>query len=115
MRPVPLVLSALAALAALSAAFLLYSRFGAPEVAYGSLGYAVESDRQVRVEFEVVKDPARTALCTVRARAADGGQAGLALLRVGPAPQRRVVQTHDLLTTARAVTAEVTDCTLEGL
>jgi len=114
-RPVPLVLSVLAGLAALGAAFLLYARFGAPEVTYGSLGYLVQSDRQVRIEFEVVKDPAQTVLCTVRARSAEGGQAGLALLRVGPAPQRRVVQTHELLTTVRAVNAEVTGCTPEGL
>ena len=114
MRPVPIVLSVLAALAALGTAFLLYSRFGAPEVAYGALGYEVQSDRQVRVEFEVVKDPAQTALCTLSARSADGGQAGVALVRVGPAPERRVVQSHELLTTVRAVTGEVTDCTPEG-
>jgi len=113
-RPVPLVLSVLGALVALVATFLLYGRFAAPDVTYGSLGYSVESDRQVRVEFEVVKDPARSAVCTVQARRADREQAGIALVRVGPAPQERVVQAHELLTTARAVSAEVTDCTLEG-
>ena len=113
MRPVPIVLAVLAALAALGAAFLLYSRVGAPEVTYGSLGYQVQSDRQVRVEFEVVKDPAQTALCTIQARSADGGQAGTALVRVGPAPERRVLQTHELLTRARAVSGQVTGCTVQ--
>jgi len=113
-RPVPIVLSVLAALASLSAAFLLYTRFGAPEVTQGTLGYLVQSDRRVSVKFEVVKDPAASALCTVRARSADGAQAGIALVRIGPAAERRTVQTRELLTTARAVSGEVTDCTSEG-
>ena len=108
--PVVLALGGLTAAASLGAAVLLYQRYGDPDVQSGTRGYVVESDALVRVEFEVAQDPGATALCTVRAQDPTGAEAGLALVRVGPAATRRVVVVHPLPTTSRATAAEVTGC-----
>lgn len=114
MRPVPLLLAGLTAAASLGAAVLLYQRFGGAEVGYGVRAYVVESDTAVRLDFEVDKDADRSALCTIRARAASGEETGTALVRVGPAPQRSVRLSRTLTTRERAATAEVTGCSLEA-
>ena len=111
-QPVVLVLGGLTVAASLGAAVVLYQRYGDPDVQSGTRGYVVESDALVRVEFEVAKDPGATALCTVRAQDRTGAEAGVALVRVGPADTRRVVVVHPLPTTSRATTGEVTGCSL---
>ena len=111
-RPAVLLLGGLAAAASLGVAVLLFQRYGSPEVQSGTRGYAVSSDTLVTVTFEVAKDPAATALCTVRARDSTGAQAGVALVRVGPSAERTVVVVHVLPTTSRATTGEVTGCSL---
>ena len=112
MQPAVLFLGGLTVAASLGAAVVLFQRYGDPDVQSGTRGYVVESDALVQVEFEVAKDPAATALCTVRAQDRTGAEAGLALVRVGPAPARRVVVVHPLPTTSRAITGEVTGCSL---
>ena len=112
MRPAVLVLGGLTVAASLGAAVLLYQRYGDPDVQSGTRGYVVASDTLVTVEFEVAKDPAATALCTVRAQDRTGADAGVALVRVGPSAERRVVVAHPLQTTSRATTGEVTGCSL---
>ena len=113
MRPAALVLGGLTAAASLGVAVLLFQRYGSPDVQFGTRAFVVESDTLVRVEFEVAKDPAATVLCTVHARDPSGLEAGVALVSVGPAPQRRVVVVHPLQTTARATTGEVTGCSVD--
>jgi len=112
-RPAVLALGGLTAAASLGVAVLLFQRYGSPDVQSGTRGYVVASDTLVTVEFEVAKDPAATALCTVRARDRTGAEAGVALVRVGPAADRRVVVVHPLQTTSRATTGEVAGCSLE--
>ena len=112
MRPAVLVLGGLTVAASLGAAVLLFQRYGDPDVQSGTRGYVVASDTLVTVEFEVAKDPAATALCTVRAQDRTGADAGVALVRVGPSAGRRVVVAHPLQTTSRATTGEVTGCSL---
>lgn len=114
MKPVPLVLGALVVAASLAVAVLLYGRFGPGEVQSTLLGYEVVSDSTVRVRFQVDKDPAATVLCTVRARERSGAEAGVALVRVGPAPDGRVEKTYDLVTRARANSGEVLGCSPES-
>ena len=113
MRRAPLVVGVAGALVGLVVAVLLFRAYGSSDVGYGPRGFEVVSDRLVRVEFEVVKDPAATALCTVRSRDRTGAEVGIALVRVGPAEDRRQVVTHPLPTTARAATGEVTGCSLD--
>jgi len=112
-RPVPLLLGSVAALVSLGVAVLLFRAFGTTEVGFGPRGYTVSSDRSVQIVFEVDKDPAATALCSVRARDRYGSEAGTALVRVGPSAKRHLVVTYDLATTARANTGEITGCTLD--
>jgi hypothetical protein len=113
LRSPAVLVGTLGALVGLVLAVVLYRTFGAGEVQYGPRGYVVESDTLVQVEFEVVKDPAATAVCAVRSRGGDGSEVGSALVRVGPAPERRQVVTHPLPTTARAVSGEITGCSLQ--
>ena len=113
-RPITLVLGAVAVLVSLAVAVVLYRAFGdSPDVGYGVRGYTVASDRLVDVVLEVDKDPARTALCTVRARDRTGDEVGNSLVRVGAAPQRRSIITYPLPTSGRAATGEVTGCVLQ--
>ncbi len=109
----PLVLGALAALVGLFVAVVYFRAFGAPEVGSGLRTYDVRSDTSVQVSFEVRKDPAQTAVCTLRARSATGAEVGQALVRVGPADARSTVVSYDLATTGRATLAEVTGCVPE--
>ena len=108
-----MLVAAVAAVVGLAVAVLLFRGYGPGGVAYESRGYTVESDALVRVEFEVAKDPAAAAVCSVRAQDRTGAEVGNALVRIGPSPQSRQVVTHDLPTTARAVTGEVTGCSAE--
>ncbi|HEU0103778.1 MAG TPA: DUF4307 domain-containing protein [Mycobacteriales bacterium] len=115
MRPIPVVLGTLAALVSLVAAVLLFRAFGAStEVGFGARGYVVQSDRSVQVEFEVVKDPARTAVCSVRARDRTGVEVGNSLVRVGPSDRRRSIVRYELATSGRAASGELTSCELEA-
>ncbi len=113
MRRAPIVLGVVGGLIGLAVAVLLYRGYGAQEVAFGPRGFTVQSDALVRIEFEVDKDAAAVALCTVRARDRTGLEVGNALVRVGPSADRSQVVTYDLTTRSRAVSGEITACTLE--
>ena len=110
----PVLVGVLGAVVGLVVAVLLYRSYGASEVGFGPRGFTVVSDSLVRVEFEVDKDAAATALCTVRSRDRTGAEVGTALVRVGPSAGRRQVVTHDLTTSGRAASGEVTGCSLEA-
>ena len=112
LRPA-VVVPTLGALVGLVFAVLLFRGYGAGDVTYGPRGFTVESDSLVRVEFEVDKEPASTAVCTVRSRDRTGAEVGQALVRVGPSEQRRQVVTYDLRTSGRANTGEITGCSPE--
>ncbi len=113
MKAVTLTLGAVAVGVSLGVAVLLYQRYGSSGVGFGVRAYAVESDSLVRVDFEVDKDPSRTAVCTVRARDSHGAEVGSDPVTVGPAPHRSVLVTHRLATVGRANTGEVTACVLQ--
>ena len=115
LRPLTILLGALAVLVSLVVAVVLYRAFGdSPDIGFGVRGYTVASDRQVQVVFEVDKDRTKTALCTVRARDRTGDEVGNSLVRVGPTPRRSSIVTYELATSGRAATGEVTGCALEG-
>lgn len=109
----PVLLGVAGALVGLVVAVLLFRSYGVGEVRSGARGFVVESDRLVRITFEVDKDPGATALCTVRSRDRTGSEVGNALVRVGPSVERRQVVTYDLPTTGRANTGELAGCSPE--
>ena len=110
MKPVPIVLGAVVVALSLVVAVVLYGRYGPGEVRSGLLSFEVVSDSTVRIRFEVVKDPAQTAVCTVRARDREGTEAGVALVRVEPAAEGRTRVSYDLATRLRATSGELIGC-----
>ena len=86
-----------------------WQRATAP-VSFKELAFAVPDDGTVRVTWEVARDPGRDVECVVRARGADGAEVGNEAVSVPASDARRTVVTHDLPTTARAVTGEVRSC-----
>lgn len=110
MRPLTLVLGGVVLALSLAVTVVLYSRYGGGDLQVGLRGFSVSSESSVTVAFEVDKDPAASVLCTVRARSADGAEVGTALVLVGPADRDRTVVTHELTTTGRAASGEVTGC-----
>lgn len=111
----PALLTGVGVVVGLVVAVLLYRGYGGGSagVASGVRSFSVLSDDRVRVVFEVAKARDAAALCTVRARDRDGQEAGTAVVRVPPSPQRPQVVTYDLVTSSRAVTGEVTGCGLD--
>lgn len=104
------VLGGVAVLLSLAVALVLFNRFGDVGARATVRSYEVLSDTAVRVDFQVVKAPGETVVCTVRARDASGAEAGIALVRVGPSSGGSVLVSHELVTTSRANTGEVTGC-----
>jgi Domain of unknown function (DUF4307) len=92
-------------------AFLLYSRWGTPDVPVRPRGFEVLSDTAVRVEFEVTPTAGGEAWCLVRSRGEQGQEVGRVFVRVPAADDGGVVRVdHVLTTSARAVTGEVPRC-----
>lgn len=109
---VPWVGGTVAALLGLGLAILLYDRFGDGGVRVAVRSYEVLSDQAVRIDFSVTKDEGETVVCTLRARDRIGETIGTALVRVGPSAESSVLVVHELPTTSRANTGEVTGCSV---
>ncbi len=105
-RAVSFLGAALLALALVALLFGLYERRTGSQLTYQVGAYEVVSDTAVRVSFTVNTGGTKTGLCRVRARNADGAEAGVAVIEVGPG--REV--SYLLTTTSRAVTGEVSGC-----
>jgi hypothetical protein len=86
---------------------------GNPGVHFADLGYAVVDDARVEVTFTVRKDPARTAVCTVRASNEGFAEVGLIDVRIGPSTSATSTMTAVVPTSERAVGANVKACALE--
>jgi hypothetical protein len=98
-------------------ALLLYDRFGNAPVRAQVVGFQVVSDRLVRIEVEVSKTSGSRAYCYLRARGADGAEVGRAAVTVDAegTDARSVRLTHELATTALAVTGEAGRCSQQPL
>jgi hypothetical protein len=94
----------------------LYARYGDTDVRFRELGFAVVSDAQVRVDFEVRRPAGETAYCVVRARDAQGAETGREVVEIEAAEDggRTTRVSHLLSTSQRAVTGEVQRCSLQG-
>lgn len=86
-----------------------YSYIAGRDVSAELIRYKVLSDEKVQVHLEVRKDPGTTAVCTVRSRAADGGEVGRADFTFD-ARTDRVDEIVTLRTIARATNAELVGC-----
>ena len=113
-RVIAVLLSLLFVAVLAAVAVALYNRYGTEQLALRERGFAVQSDRAVRVDFSVSPPPGETAWCIVRARGASGVEVGAQFVpvRQPAASQQPVVVSSTLPTTARAVTGEVPRCAL---
>ena len=100
----------------LAVVWVLFDRYGQPDVRSRLLGYSVQGDRGVVVEFEVAAEQGKAVTCVVRARNAAGAEVGREVVRVGAVPpgERTLTVRHALATTDRPVTGEVQRCVLDA-
>jgi hypothetical protein len=103
------LLAALAVGFAVVVVLLALRQAGAP-VTFTVRTIEVVDDETVRVSWEVARAPGTAAECLVRARGEDGEEVGREEVPVPAADARRTVVSHDLSTSARAVTGEVRSC-----
>jgi hypothetical protein len=83
-----------------------------PQLTATVLGYSVTSDRAVDVRFQVDKSSAaKSAVCTLRARASSGEEVGRVDVPV-PAGEKRQVITATVKTSGRAINGDVVECRL---
>lgn len=107
------VLVVLGVTALTAAVLLVQRRVGATPVAGDRLGFELLDDASVRLQFEVRRDdPARPAVCIVRARSLDGDEAGRKEVFVPPSAGSLVLSTV-VRTSKPPVTAEVHACSLD--
>ncbi|MGH3917255.1 MAG: DUF4307 domain-containing protein [Pseudonocardiaceae bacterium] len=105
---------ALAALAGLVVAVIGYYNLADPPVQGEALGFELLAEpNAVSLRFEVVReDPARPAVCVVRARSRDGEETGRKEVYVPPAAGS-VELTTVIRTSRPPVTADVYGCSLQ--
>lgn len=113
-RRAALAVGALAALTAL--AWIVWAGIGqaSADVRWSDVGFVIQGDTGVAVTYDVGKDPARTAVCSLRALARDNTAVGIAEVRVGPSSEQVTRRTDLIRTSAKAVTGVVRQCRLVG-
>ncbi len=113
-RGAALAAGALAALIAL--AWVVWAGIGqaSADVRWSDVGFVIQGDTSVVVTYDVGKDPARSAVCSLRALARDNTAVGIAEVRVGPSSARVTRRTDVIRTSAKAVTGVVRECRLVG-
>ena len=113
--PRPLLVSAVAVLAAVFLAWLLWTASvrSNPGVSGTVSSYTVLSDQEVEFTLTVDRpDPTRAARCTVVAQGADYEPVGALQIEVPPRSERVVDITTTLKTLRRATNAAYKSCTL---
>ena len=90
----------------------LYDRYTTARVQARVVGFAVLSDRAVRIDVEVLKPEGSPAYCILRSRGRDGAEVGREVVVVdAQGTEDRVVRLqHELTTSGRAVTGEAGRC-----
>ncbi|HEY5516064.1 MAG TPA: DUF4307 domain-containing protein [Pengzhenrongella sp.] len=79
-------------------------------VQWMDVGYSVKGPGRIDVTFDVIKDPAATAECTIHALSSGFAEVGVTQVTVGPAPDRIQRQTVTVATQELAVTGIVDTC-----
>ncbi len=106
-----LVLAVLGGLVGLAFAVALFARFGpGTDVTAQVRGYEVVSDRAVRIDVQIAREPGEQAWCVLRARDDDGNEVGRRQVQVPVSQKRSVVVAFEVPTTARPGTGELVGC-----
>ncbi|WP_245886125.1 DUF4307 domain-containing protein [Umezawaea tangerina] len=94
-------------------ALVAYRNLGNQPIEAKQSGFEVLGDSTVEVTFEVVRDdPARAAVCIIRARSDDGDEAGRREVLVPPG-RTTVIEKTTLRTSKPPVTGEVFGCSYQ--
>ena len=101
------VLAAAGALAWLVWAGLSNAR---ADVRWSDVGFVIVGDTAVQVTYDVGKDPAATAVCSLRALDRHKTAVGVAEVTIGPTERRVTRRTDTVRTSAQAVTGTVREC-----
>jgi hypothetical protein len=88
----------------------LYVQYGDPAYDAQAVRFTDVTDSQVVITFRVNVPRGRSAICVVRALAADGREVGQAGVPVPEGRQSRTEVTYRLVTTARPTRAQVVRC-----
>ena len=83
-------------------------------VQWSDVGFSVKGPDRVDVTFDVVKDPAASARCTIHALNSSFAEVGVITTTVGVEPQRVTRHTVTLATQELAVTGVVSSCEVAG-
>ena len=107
-------LTAAVLLAGVFVAVLGSQRLGTGDVKGELVGYQLIDDETLSVTVKVTRaDPARPAVCIVRARAVDGGETGRREVLVPPSSQDTVNITTTVKSTRRPVVGDVYGCGMD--
>jgi hypothetical protein len=111
----PLVVVALVITAAVVLAWILWVVIESRSpVHWTDVGFRIVSDQQVDVTYDVHKDPAASATCTLRALDQAKGTVGTADVVIGPTTSDVTRRTDTVRTSALAVTGFVRTCVITG-
>ena len=88
-----------------------YERLGTADIEATMMGYRLTDDETVSVTITVIrKDPARPAVCIVRARSKDGSETGRREILLPPSAQKSLQLTTVVKTSRPPVIADVYGC-----
>jgi hypothetical protein len=106
------VVAALAAAAALGWVVWAGLAQARADVRWSDVGFVIVGDSAVQVTYDVGKDPAATAVCSLRALDRHKTAVGVAEVSIGPTQHRVTRRTDTIRTSAQAVTGTVRECTV---
>jgi len=110
-RRIAIGLGLLVAAAGVAVAALGYQRYVAVDVEGRPVAFTVVDDRTAEITISVTrKDPARPAVCIVRARSADGAETGRREVLVPPATDRTVQLTTTVESYRPPAVADIYGC-----
>jgi hypothetical protein len=106
------VIVASVVLAVTGLAWVIWAGLGqaSADVRWTDVGFQIVDNSRVTVTYDVGKDPAATAVCSLQALDQAKSTVGIARVTIGPASARVTRRTDEIRTSALAVTGVVKEC-----
>jgi len=101
-------------LAVAGLAWVIWAGLGqaSADVRWTDVGFQIVDNSRVTVTYDVGKDPAATAVCSLQALDQGKSTVGIARVTIGPTSARVTRRTDEIRTSALAVTGVVKECAL---